>query len=239
MKFEDIKKLHQRKYREQFGYFLIEGEHLLLELQKAARFNPLLQDSELYVTPGRQHLSASFRTHVISEARMAQISDTKSPQGVVAVVPLLPPVPTRADERAIYLHEVQDPGNLGTILRSLAWFGRFRCLLSPSSVDPYNAKSVRASMGAILRVPVEIDVELASLPTRFARIAGLGMEGERLSAPEFRSFGCYLFGNEARGLPGESLSTLNVTLFSIQGAAAVESLNLGSAVTICAYELNR
>lgn len=239
MKFEDIKKLHHKKYREEFGHYLAEGEHLVLELQKAALANPQLESSELFVTAEQRHLAGSFKTHIISRARMAQISDTKSPQGLVALVPLLTPAPPRADERAIYLYEVQDPGNLGTILRSLGWFGRFRCLLSPASVDPYNSKTVRASMGAIFHVAVELDVEFLSLRERFEHVACLGMDGERPSSPEFRKFGCYLFGNEARGLPTEGLGRLNVTMFSIKGAGVIESLNLASVVNMCAYELSR
>ena len=101
--------------------------------------------------------------------------------------PLLPPArAARSDEHAIYLHEIQDPGNLGTILRTLAWFGSFRCLLSPGSVDPYNSKVVRASMGAIFHVPIEVDVELSSLRERFARIACLDMAGGGLQSAGFR-----------------------------------------------------
>ena len=109
---------------------------------------------------------------------MAQLSETRSPQGIAAVVPLLSaPAPQPGETRAIYLHEIQDPGNLGTILRTLAWFGGFRCLLSPDSVDVHNGKAVRASMGAIFHVPVEIDVPIESLPARFARIARLDLAG--------------------------------------------------------------
>jgi TrmH family RNA methyltransferase len=239
MKLEDLNKLHQKKYREEFGYFLVEGEHLVQELQRAAVANPRLRGCEVYVTRDRERLSGDFKTHVVSAARMARISETRAPQGIVALVPMLQPAAPRADERAIYLYEIQDPGNLGTILRTLAWFGGFRCLLSPASVDPYNGKAVRASMGAIFHVAIEIDVELTSLRERFARVACLGMRGEPLSAPGFRDFGCYLFGNEARGLPAGALTLLNVSTFSIAGSAAIESLNLASAVNICAYELNR
>ena len=106
------------------------------------------------------HWSSTLPMHVVQSKQMAQISETRSPQGIAAVVPLLEPAAPRAGERAIYLHEIQDPGNLGTILRTLAWFGNFRCLLSPDSVDVHNGKVVRASMGAIFHVPVEIDVPL-------------------------------------------------------------------------------
>jgi len=77
------------------------------------------------------------------------------------------------------------------------------------------------------------------LAKRFARIAALGMQGERVSAPGFRQFGCYLFGNEARGLPPDTLTLPGVSPFSIAGSGAIESLNLAAAVNICAYELSR
>lgn len=242
MKIDDIRKLHQKKYRDEFGCFLVEGEHLVLELQKAAARNSLLRGCELYVTSEHEHWQSPFRTHVISERQMTQLAETRSPQGMLAVAPILPtPVPTsiRKGERSIYLYEVQDPGNLGTILRTLAWFGNFRCLLSPGSVDPYNSKVVRASMGAIFHVPVELDVKLESLPKRFSRIACLDMNGENMQSPGFKTFDCYLFGNEARGLPREPLTTLNAQRFTIAGGGAIESLNLAATVNMCAYELHR
>ncbi|MBM7063037.1 RNA methyltransferase [Pseudomonas sp. UL073] len=243
MKFDDIKKLQQKKYRAEFGHFLVEGEHLILELQKAAVHNPQLQRSELYVTSAHEHWQSPFKTHVISDRQMAQIADTQTPQGIIALVPMpasaTPAAVPAAHERAIYLHEIQDPGNLGTILRTLAWFGNFRCLLSPGSVDPYNPKVVRSSMGAIFHAPLELDVPLDSLRSRFTRIACLDMHGERVQSASFKSFDCYLFGNEARGVPREQLLALNAEPFTIAGCGAIESLNLATTVNMCAYELNR
>ena len=239
MKFDDLKKLHQKKYREAFQHFLVEGEHLVLELQRAAAKNPQLRTSKVYVTDQHERWPTSLEKHVISERRMTEMSDTKSPQGIVALVPLLPaPAPLRS-ERSIYLHEIQDPGNLGTILRTLAWFGNFRCLLGPGSVDPYNSKVVRASAGAIFHVPIELDVTLDSLRPRFQRIASLDMSGEPLASTAFKFSDCYVFGNEARGIPREQLSTLQTTAYSIPGSGTIESLNLASAVNVCVYELTR
>lgn len=240
MKLDDVKKLQQKKYREEFGHFLVEGEHLVLELQKAALQIPSLKNSELFVTEQYQAWQSDFKTHVITEKQMAQVSDTKSPQGILAVVPFLPTSssPTKT-ERAVYLHEVQDPGNLGTILRTLAWFGNFRLLLSPNSVDPYNPKVVRSSMGAIFHLAMELDVPLDSLKKRFNKIAYLDMQGKALSDASLKEFDCYLFGNEARGVPRENLSELNAQAFTIQGCGAIESLNLASAVNMCVYELVR
>jgi TrmH family RNA methyltransferase len=239
MKFDDIRKLHRKRYRQEFGYFLVEGEHPVLELQKAALRNPSLKGCRLYVTHEHAHWRSPFETHVISAIQMAQIADTRTPQGMIALVPALPPPPPRDDEHVVYLYEIQDPGNLGTILRTLAWFGKLRCLLSPGSVDPYNSKVVRASMGAIFHVPIELDVELHSLRERFERIACLGLAGETVQAPDFRNFDCYLFGNEARGLPREQLTALDAKPFTIAGSGAIESLNLAAAVNMCLYELNR
>lgn len=243
MKFEDVRKLHQKRFREELGFFLVEGEHPVLELQQAVSHNPQLLTSELYVTKEHANWKSPFVTHVINSVQMSQISDTRTPQGIVAVVPMWPASAPRPGEQAIYLYEIQDPGNLGTILRTLAWFGNLRCLLSPGSVDPCNSKVVRASMGAIFHVPVEIDVEPSALRERFARIACLDMSGEPVQSASFGDFDCYLFGNEARGLPREELAALAARAFTIPGSAGgaggIESLNLAAAVNICVYELNR
>ena len=241
MKLEDVKKLHQKKYRQSLGHFLVEGEHLVLELEKAAKRDPRWRQARLLVTSAYENWSSTWPKQVISERQMAQLADTKTPQGILAVVPLPPAASSESavSEKAIYLHEVQDPGNLGTILRTLAWFGGMRCLLSPGSVDPYNPKVVRSSMGAIFHVSLETDVDLDTLSHRYPRIGCLDIGGHAITHPEFQNHDCYLFGNEARGVPTEALTQLNAQRYTIPGAAAVESLNLASAVNIAVYELNR
>jgi TrmH family RNA methyltransferase len=239
MKLDDVKKLHLKRYRDELGHYLVEGEHLVLELQKAALGNPLLRACELYVTPQYQNWRSPFRMHVIGMSHMSQVAETKNPQGIVALVPLLPSAAAREGERSIYLHEIQDPGNLGTILRTLGWFGNLRCLLGPGSVDPYNPKVVRATAGAIFHVPLEMDVELQALPERFARIACLDMQGEDLRSPGFGEYDCFVFGNEARGIPHDRVAMLGAKTYTIKGAGAIESLNLAATVNMCVYELNR
>jgi TrmH family RNA methyltransferase len=239
VKFEDIKKLHQKKYREELGCYLLEGEHLVQELQKAVAHDARLRASEIYLTREYEHWTSPLPIHVVNSRHMTQLSETRSPQGIAAVVPILPTPAPQPGERAIYLHAIQDPGNLGTILRTLAWFGQFRCLLSPNSVDVHNGKAVRASMGAIFHVPVEIDVPLETLPARFGRIASLDLQGMPITAPEFRDFDCYIYGNEARGLPRAALAGMSAAAFTIAGTGAIESLNVATTVTICQYELTR
>lgn len=246
MKLDDVKKLHQKKYRNELGHYLVEGEHLILELQKASDSTTDNSHITLYVTDDHKqwahNLNTGFNIVPVSSKKMAQISDTRSPQGLVACVPLPEPSPTVSSsckpERCIYLHEIQDPGNLGTILRSLAWFGHFRLLLSPNSVDPFNPKVVRASMGAIFHVPLELNVTMPDLAERFSKFAYLDMQGESVHSTHFSDFDCYLFGNEARGVPHDALNTFAASAFTIAGKGTIDSLNVASALTICAYQLS-
>ena len=247
MKLDDVKKLHQKKYRTQFGHYLVEGEHLVLELYKATS-KAARSAIILYLTERNEAWAdaavSDFKVQLVSERQMTQLSDTKSPQGMIACVPLpklgTPQKESRSlQEKVIYLHEIQDPGNLGTILRSLAWFGNFTLLLSPNSVDPYNSKVVRSSMGAIFHVPIELDVTLGELNTRYSRFAYLDRQGKAVNTSEFADFDCYLFGNEARGVPRDTLSSFNAEAFTIAGSGAIDSLNLASAVNICVYELSK
>jgi TrmH family RNA methyltransferase len=247
MNLKDIKKLKHKKYRDRFQHFLVEGEHLVEELEKASRSCPSLLKSQLLVTDKYRNWKGTFNKTVINEKQMLELSSTCSPQGIIARVPYFTPRhpdgPTCTSipppRRAVYLWEVRDPGNLGTILRTLAWFGDFRCLLSPGSVDPYHPKVLRASMGSIFHVPVEVDVPLDHLPLRYKRIACLDLEGNRLTDPCFRDFECYVFGNEARGIPDEMMASINPPRFNIKGSGAIESLNLATAVTLSVYELRR
>jgi TrmH family RNA methyltransferase len=240
MKLDDIKKLQQKKYRSELGACLVEGEHLVLELQQALQLRPELQAAKLYLTEEYRDWPTPLVKHEIGSKQMRALSATKSPQGILAVLPIDAIRPVSADgDIAIYLHEVQDPGNLGTILRTLAWFGGFRCLLSPNSVDPFNPKVIRASMGAIFHVPLELDVPLESLAERYKRIGCLDMQGEPLSAPTFSECDCYLFGNEARGVPREQLDSLSACPFTITGSGQIESLNLATAVSLSVYERRR
>jgi TrmH family RNA methyltransferase len=245
MKFEELKSLHDRKQREALGFYLAEGEHLVLELGKALSRRPALAAARILVSHEylANGLPAGFPTQLpidtLSSRQISQLSDTRSPQGVIAVVPILEAPTPVANERAIYLHRIQDPGNLGTILRTLAWFGGFRCLLSPDSVDPYNPKVVRASMGAIFSVPCEVDLPLAAVGARYPRTALLDARGRSITCEAFKEFDCYMFGSESEGASAEMSQLADTAVFSVPGQPRVESLNLAAAVNMSTYELFR
>lgn len=256
LRFDDLKRLRDREGRAELGHFLAEGEHLVLELGRALAHRPALGAARLLVSheylerglpPG---FPMQLQRDTLNARQIGPLSDTRAPQGVIAVVPILPAPPPVAGERAVYLHEVQDPGNLGTILRTLAWFGGFRCLLSPDSVDPYNPKAVRASMGAVFTLPFETDVTLEALRQRYRRIALLDKDGRdvadhreaggQAAADSLAAADCLMFGNEGRGASPEMKALAAGARFAIPGVStprAVESLNLATAVAVCAYEL--
>ena len=228
MTFDELRSLKDKAQRQALGFYLAEGEHLVLELGKALARRPALLTSRILVS--HEYLAAGlpvgFPMHLPRETlnarQMSQLSDTRSPQGVMAVVPILPAPSPTPGERAIYLHEIQDPGNLGTLLRSLAWFGGFRCLLSPDSVDPYNPKVVRASMGAVFRLPFETEVTLETLRPRYARIALMDIGGRSITAEGGTARGlvaadCLMFGNEGRGASAEMRALAGDAVFSIAG----------------------
>jgi len=97
---------------------------------------------------------------------------------------------------------------------------------------------VRSSMGAIFHLPLELDVELDDLKERFNRFAYLDMNGIKTNDASFEQYECYLFGNEARGVPREKLTEFNADAYTIPGSGSIESLNLASAVNMCAYQLS-
>lgn len=245
MTLDELKSLRDKKHRAALGFYLAEGEHLVLELAKALARRPALATARILVS--HEYLAngvppnfpSQLPIETLNARQISQLSETRTPQGVIAVVPILPPPSPVLAERAIYLHQIQDPGNLGTIFRTLAWFGGFRCLLSPDSVDPYNAKVVRASMGALFSLPFEIDVTLEAVKGRYPRTALLDTAGRSITDEEFRQFDCYMFGKEAEGASPEMFLQAPEAVFSIPGEGLVESLNLASAVNMTVYELSR
>ena len=149
--------LAERRFRHEEGAFVVEGTRWLGELAAAG-----VAPRALYATPAwaagdeEQALLAALGVEpaLVEEPVMAAMSDTETASGVLAVLPMSPrPLPA-APTLLIILDAINNPGNLGTILRTAAAAGADGVLLGPGSVDPYNPKVVRGSMGAILRLPV-------------------------------------------------------------------------------------
>lgn len=185
----------------------------------------------------------SFAT---SEATFAQLSSHEHPEGILAVVgipdPLMPPahesLASLPAGPGFILEDLQDPGNLGTLLRTADWLGMPDLILSRDCVDPLNPKSLRASMGAIFRVRLHRVSELLPLvqaaPERIwlATMEGPPAPGVRPGPHDF-----ILLGNEARGLSPELRDLPEAQRISIPGRPGAESLNVAMAGGILGWHL--
>lgn len=183
----------------------------------------------------------------ISEGLLRKICDTVQPQGVLAVAQkpragleqLLP----RGARNLIMLDHIQDPGNLGTILRTAAWFGIDGLLLSKHCVDWSNPKAVRASMGAVFHVPVLDDIDLPNtllwLQEQGSSLFLVDVAGETsVYEAEFDRKNIFLFGGETRGVQA-SVKKLAKTSLKIPRAGTGDSLNVAVAAGVILSELSR
>ncbi|MDQ1702932.1 MAG: methyltransferase, TrmH family [Frankiaceae bacterium] len=192
-------------------------------------------------------LAAGVRVSLVDEAELALATDTVTPQGVVAVCQFrdisLAEVVRRTPRLVCVLASIRDPGNAGTALRAADAAGADAVVFADDSVDPYNAKAVRASAGSIFHVPFVIGVSAADAVATL-RAAGVQVLATEADAAtdlfDFDDAGhlagptAWLFGNEAWGLPAPTLALADATVaIPIYGSA--ESLNLATAATICLY----
>lgn len=233
----------ERRFRHDEGAFVVEGTRWLRELARDATI-----PRAVYATPSwmeteeGQALAAALAVDVIlvDEPVMAAMSDTETAPGVLAVLAVAPrPLPAQPTLLLI-LDALNNPGNLGTILRTAAAAGADGVLLGPGSVDPYNPKAVRGSMGALLRLPVlaanwEVIHRLVSDMAVWLAAAG---DGASYTAVDWRPPSAILIGSEARGAsaPGERLATGRVT---IPMHDDTESLNAAMAAGILLFEAAR
>jgi TrmH family RNA methyltransferase len=185
--------------------------------------------------------------HLTTNKIFDSLCQTETPQGVVALVRLseqkLVDVLATPNLLAAVLVGVQDPGNLGTILRGLEAFGGNACLLTSGSVSPYNSKAVRASAGSLLRLPVFPKLSLAKA-AKFCQQAGaktIGLSPEKgTPLDEIDLIGpvAFFVGGEGAGLPASVLGELDLSA-RIPLAGPVESLNAAMAASLAFYETAR
>ena len=233
------------KERAQAGEFVAEGLQCFREAI-ASPNGPRL--TSLYLTQlARSKLDeltdlSQLPTFDVSDDVMREMSQTITPQGILAICAIprrrLEEIELNGERRFIYLSEVQDPGNAGTILRSADAFGMDAVITSPGSVDMYSPKVVRSTAGSLWHIPVFESVEIANLLTSKQLKAFTLVAGATQSLEKFIPLGdCVaIFGNEARGLNNEdSISSIESVSIPMPGSA--QSLNLSAAATIVMYHL--
>jgi RNA methyltransferase, TrmH family len=233
-----IRSLHQKPFREQNGLFIAEGEKLVYELSKSEFTTELvvLRDSPSQeVLEIAEHYSEQgVPVYTAQKHLFDQLTDTKSPQSILAVVTMqtLEPDYTKP---FIALDGVSDPGNVGTIIRTASWFGFDQILIGRDSADCYNPKTVRSTMGSIFRTAIHYAPDLVGyLEENYSgfEIIGASIHSDKTlvkSKPK-KKFGIVL-GSESKGITPEVTNMLTDS-FKIDGLGSDESLNVAVAAGI-------
>ena len=178
---------------------------------------------------------------------MQYLSDEKSPSGILFTVSLLQntydKMLANPETAIVYLEKISDPGNLGTLVRTAAWFGITSILLSPDCVDPYNPKTVRSSTGAIFICDMYRDIPFERVYADFKKrkyqfIATSPSNGIPLEHWRIPQRSLLFFGQEADGLSPNIVQKADI-LLSIEGSGNIESLNVSVSAGIIMHYLNK
>ncbi len=225
-----INSLQLKKYRQEYRKFIVEGKKSIEELLKSN-----LKISELYIsTEASQDFSINgIQAHVVSKKDLEKISSLKSNNFGLAVVaiPSEELQPLSNNQIYVALDNIQDPGNLGTIIRACDWYGVDTLICSKDTVDCYNPKVVGATMGGIFRVNVKYVNLREVLTTIKIPVYGAVLGGVNLHEKKSLDPGVLLMGNESKGLSDE-LRSLCTSKIQIPSYGHAESLNVAMATTI-------
>jgi TrmH family RNA methyltransferase len=243
-----IRKLHQKKYREEFGTFLVEGmkgvaEALISDVEIQTIIVEEKRKEELdFVDIIQKAEEQGIEVVYAAQKDIGEIKTTDTFPGVQAVVSIsesnLEDIQNK--EPIICLDRVQDPGNIGTIIRTADWFGIPNILLSEDCVDPHNPKAVRSTMGSIFHTSLykspDIVQTAEALKELGYRIITLSTEGQIVKDGEFANKKTvYILGNESRGVR-KDLVDISTEMYSIPGSGRAESLNVAVAAGILMNE---
>jgi RNA methyltransferase, TrmH family len=232
-----LRRLQAKRHRLAAGLFVAEGEDIVEE-GLAAGILPVESFAAAERPPDEallRRLGRGGPLHLVEDALLAEAGSLGHPARLLAVF-RIEDLPGRGDgDLGLYLHRVIDPGNVGTVVRAAGALGPAFVALSPGCSDPLSGKGVRASMGAVFRVPVESPAELPATGTRAALVAH---GGEPLWAADLTGPIVFAVGAERHGLPPEIVEACELRL-SVPQAAGAESLNAAAAATIALYEAVR
>jgi TrmH family RNA methyltransferase len=224
----------------------IEGEHLIAEaLRSGLEFEAVFvrEGSESVLELEPLSCLANSDVLILSRDVFASAVDTASPQGIAATILIPEPkLPARAEGIVLVLDEIQDPGNLGTLLRSTEAFGAQQVMVTPGTVNQWNPKALRASTGSVFRVPV-LRAPLQAIAEQLKQqgstvYAAVAPEAGSASLLEIKfAANCALMiGNEGAGL---SAAALSCAQHRVRIPCAVESLNAAVAGSLLLYEAMR
>lgn len=238
-KVKQWRKLHTKKEREATGTFMIEGLHLVEEALKTKEMIKDLIVSEDMTLPTHWNVD-QLNIILVTKEVMKAISDTEAPQGIAAICEFQKQHEADSWEKVLFVDGVQDPGNLGTIIRTADAAGIDGVILGEGTVDHYNSKVIRSSQGSIFHLPIvngNLMEWLQVYNEKQIPIYGTSLQNgvsyrEASSTEQF----CLIIGNEGSGVNRELLQKTTKNLYiPIYGGA--ESLNVGIATGILLYHL--
>lgn len=228
-----VKSLQLKKYRKQHGAFLAEGAKIVQEVLRSGYPVELLIVTGEFLESNPDIQSLGDRVQVTTADELRQTGSLQANNTAMAVLP----IPARAAPDltttgwTLVLDAINDPGNLGTILRIADWYGIRQVICSPDTVDAYNAKTIAASMGSFLRVATYYQDIPELISTYEGPVCGAVLEGDSVHKMAFAQSGLLMIGSESHGIREEwlDLLTQKVTIPRFGGA---ESLNAGVATAI-------
>ena len=243
--FKFVRQLEQKKYRRREGLFVAEGTKVVGDLMQHSQPRMLFATSE-YLDASPQLLQMGYEAVRITDDELRRLSFLQHPQQVLALFPLpspshsLTPSPSHL---SIALDGVQDPGNLGTIIRLADWFGIESIYCSEDTVDAWNPKVVQATMGSIARVNIiymNLPEMLDNLPADFP-VYGTFLDGENIYQQPLSENGLIIMGNEGNGISEAVRSRITHSLLipSFRQDDTAESLNVAIATAITCSEFRR
>ncbi len=234
-KVKEWKKLHKRKFRERTGTFLVEGRHLVEEAQKSdwKVVELIRREGESFV------LDTEMPVTDVSEQVFQAISQTQTPQGIAAVVERKVES-FKPQALTLIIDAVQDPGNLGTLIRTADAAGFNHVVIGEGCVDPFNEKTIRSTQGSLFHIPIyqgELQEVIRNLKAAGVTVWASALQDakpyKKVLQPEKAAL---IVGNEGQGIQDELLSCASEKVYiPIYGRA--ESLNVAIAAGILMYHL--
>jgi len=236
-----VKSLHQKKYRRENGLFLVEGIKSIKEfIQSSYQIHTIFYTTEQ--RDGLPQLPANISLFEVNNAELAKISTLQAPQGILALVyipenkSINPEV--LANQFTLVLDGVQDPGNMGTIIRTADWFGFKHIVCSEDTVEAYNPKTVQATMGSLARINISYVKLTDFIAKSKLPVFGALLEGKSIYKTNWGKEGLVILGNEGKGITEEVISKVNQPV-TIPNFGEAESLNVAVSAAIFCSEIKR
>ena len=230
---KNLSKLLSKKFRDEEGKFLVEGEHLVEEAFKSGLLLEVIKCEDVL---GEYNVPTTLVTYEV----IKKLSNTVNPQRIIGVVRKIEE--KELGNKVLILDDIQDPGNLGTIIRSSLAFNIDSIVLSNNSVDMYNDKVIRSSEGMIFHLNIvrkDIKELIKELHNDGFKVYGTKVDGgTSVDKVNVTNKYAIVMGNEGNGVKDEVLDLCDDYLY-IDISDKVESLNVGVATSIILYELNK